>query len=154
LENQALDVNGAKNATLVEEAPDLQETCRGIRKIADGILSGEVKLDVARALVPYKRMDMKRFDFVIQAARMNPAYRAELARLLSLPEPKQPMEPKQPKQPAIAPAPTAEETRPAAGSSAPMNLIQRLDELEALKERGILTQAEFERKKGELRELR
>jgi|HubBroStandDraft_1064217.scaffolds.fasta_scaffold00450_14 hypothetical protein len=42
--------------------------------------------------------------------------------------------------PPVAPAP-------------PMNLIQRLDELEKLKERGILTQEEFEREKGKLRSM-
>jgi hypothetical protein len=35
----------------------------------------------------------------------------------------------------------------------PMNLIQRLDELEKLKERGILTPQEFEREKAKLRSM-
>jgi len=35
----------------------------------------------------------------------------------------------------------------------PMNLIQRLDELEKLKERGILTPEEFEREKAKLRSM-
>jgi uncharacterized protein YnzC (UPF0291/DUF896 family) len=34
-----------------------------------------------------------------------------------------------------------------------MNLIQRLDELEKLKERGILTPQEFEREKAKLRSM-
>ena len=42
---------------------------------------------------------------------------------------------------------------PPAAPAAPMNLIQRLDELEKLKERGILTPEEFEREKGKLRSM-
>jgi hypothetical protein len=34
-----------------------------------------------------------------------------------------------------------------------MNLIQRLDELEKLRERGILTPVEFEREKAKLRSM-
>jgi hypothetical protein len=40
-----------------------------------------------------------------------------------------------------------------AKSAQPVNLIERLDELEKLKERGILTQAEFDREKAKLRAL-
>jgi hypothetical protein len=49
--------------------------------------------------------------------------------------------------------------RPASSSATsaspgpPVNLIQRLDELEKLKERGILTQEEFEREKAKLRSM-
>jgi len=42
---------------------------------------------------------------------------------------------------------------PPAAAAAPVNLIQRLDELEKLKERGILTPEEFEREKAKLRSL-
>jgi hypothetical protein len=40
-----------------------------------------------------------------------------------------------------------------ASPAGPVNLIQRLDELEKLKERGILTQEEFEREKAKLRSM-
>jgi len=42
---------------------------------------------------------------------------------------------------------------PPAAPAQPMNLIQRLDELEKLKERGILTPEEFEREKAKLRSM-
>jgi len=47
----------------------------------------------------------------------------------------------------------AQQTPPPAAPAPPINLIQRLDELEKLKERGILTQEEFEREKGKLRSM-
>jgi len=42
---------------------------------------------------------------------------------------------------------------PPSAPAPPMNLIQRLDELEKLKERGILTPEEFEREKAKLRSM-
>ncbi len=59
---------------------------------------------------------------------------------------------------AIQPAPPMAQYQappPAASiaSAPPMNLIQRLDELEKLKERGILTPEEFEREKAKLRSM-
>ncbi len=51
--------------------------------------------------------------------------------------------------PPAPPPPVPPPTAPAQ----PMNLIQRLDELEKLKERGILTHEEFEREKAKLRSM-
>jgi hypothetical protein len=54
-----------------------------------------------------------------------------------------------PPMPQYEAPPTATTVAPAP----PMNLIQRLDELEKLKERGILTPVEFEREKAKLRSM-
>jgi hypothetical protein len=54
---------------------------------------------------------------------------------------------------AMVPAAPLPEPPPMASSAPPLNLIQRLDELEKLKERGILTPAEFEREKAKLRSM-
>ena len=52
----------------------------------------------------------------------------------------------------VPPAPVPSVPPPTAPAQ-PMNLIQRLDELEKLKERGILTPEEFEREKAKLRSM-
>jgi hypothetical protein len=59
--------------------------------------------------------------------------------------------------PAGPPPPTPQYQAPPPAApvapAPPMNLIQRLDELEKLKERGILTPEEFEREKAKLRSM-
>jgi LPXTG-motif cell wall-anchored protein len=57
---------------------------------------------------------------------------------------------------ALAAAASQQQAPPpprSAASASPTNLIERLEELERLKERGILTQAEFDREKAKLRAL-
>jgi len=54
---------------------------------------------------------------------------------------------------AVVPPAPAPSVPPPAAPAQPMNLIQRLDELEKLKERGILTPEEFEREKAKLRSM-
>lgn len=56
-------------------------------------------------------------------------------------------------QSAAAPQMHAPPPPPSAASGPPTNLIERLEELERLKERGILTQAEFDREKAKLKAL-
>jgi len=55
--------------------------------------------------------------------------------------------------PAMVPPAPLPQPPPPAAPAPPLNLIQRLDELEKLKERGILTQEEFEREKAKLRSM-
>lgn len=55
--------------------------------------------------------------------------------------------------PPAAVAAAAPQSPPPAASAAPVNLIERLEELEKLRDRGILTQAEFDREKAKLKSL-
>jgi hypothetical protein len=80
-----------KTATAVVIAtptPSLGETCDQLEATYLGVMAGTIPLDRARVGLATKKQQMKRFDWAIQAARMLPAWRPNMAAMLGLPEPK------------------------------------------------------------------
>ena len=67
--------------------PSLDETCSQLEDAFQGVMSGSIELDRARVALGYKKQQMKRFDYGVQMARMNPALRPAIAKFLGLPVP-------------------------------------------------------------------
>jgi hypothetical protein len=68
--------------------PSLHEHLQQLAVASTDVLSGKLPLDRGRLWLGMKKQEMKPYDWMIQAARMNPAMRPAVAKLLGLPEPK------------------------------------------------------------------
>jgi len=72
------------NRTVVV-APTLGETCEQLEELYLGVMAGGVPLDKARLGLSIKKTQMSRFSLQLAAARLHPAARPALTKLLGLP---------------------------------------------------------------------